>query len=54
MPGLRKVLTKCCSIDAWQDSEYSSSSEYGRVLSMPGLRQDSDQISEYVLKTTLK
>ena len=24
-------LKKCCTIDAWQDSEYSSGSDYGRV-----------------------
>ena len=37
MAGLHKVLKKCCSIDASQDSEYSSGSEYGRVLNMPSL-----------------
>ena len=37
MPGLHKVLKKCCSIDVWQDSEYSSGSEYGNVLNMPRL-----------------
>ena len=39
MLGLHKVLKKYCSIDAWQDSEYSSSSEYGRILNMPGLHK---------------
>ena len=31
MSGLGKVLKKCCTIGAWQDFEYSSGSEYGRV-----------------------
>ena len=31
MPGLHKVLKKCYTIDARQDSEYSSGYEYGRV-----------------------
>ena len=33
------LLRKSCFIDAWQDSEYSSDSEYGRVLNMPGLHE---------------
>ena len=34
-----RFLKECCTIDAWQDSEYSSGSEYGygRVLNMSGL-----------------
>ena len=35
MPGINKVLKKCCTIDASQDFEYSSGFEYGRVLNMP-------------------
>ena len=30
---------KMLLIDAWQDSEYSSGSKYGRVLNMPGLHK---------------
>ena len=37
LPGLYKVLKKCCIIDAWQDSKYSSGSKYATVLDMPGL-----------------
>ena len=37
MPELHKVLKKCYTIDARQNSEYSSGSESGRILSMPGL-----------------
>ena len=28
MTVLHNVLKKCCTIDAWQDSEYSSGFEY--------------------------
>ena len=45
MPGLNKVLIKSSTLDVWQDSEYSSGSEYGRVLNMPGLHK--------ILKKTL-
>ena len=31
MPRISTVLQKMCTIDAWQDSEYSSDSEYSRV-----------------------
>ena len=31
-----QFIKKRYIIDAWQGSEYSSGSEYGRVLNMPG------------------
>ena len=34
-----RFLKKCAIIEAWQDSEYSQSSEYGRVLNVPGLQK---------------
>ena len=34
-----RFLKKCCTIYAWQDSKYSSSSEYGRYLNMPRLHK---------------
>ena len=37
MPGLHKVLKKCCIIDAGQDSNYSWGSEHATVLNMSGL-----------------
>ena len=39
MPGLHKVLKKCCFKDAWQDSKYSSGTENATILNMPGLRK---------------
>ena len=39
MPGLHKVLKRCCIIDAQQDYVYSSGSEYGKVLNMSGLHK---------------
>ena len=39
MPGLHKVLKKCCTIDARQDYAYSSGHEYGKVLNRPGLHK---------------
>ena len=43
--GYTRFLKKCCIIDAWQDSKYSSGSKHGTVLNVPGLRK--------VLKKTL-
>ena len=37
IPGLPKLLKKCCIIDAWQYSKYSSGPEYATVLNKPGL-----------------
>ena len=48
MPGLRKILKKCCTIDPWQDSEYSSGSEYGRVLNMAGLHKVLNKTLRYI------
>ena len=39
MPGLHKILKKCCTIDARQGYTYSSCYEYGKVLNMPGLHK---------------
>ena len=39
MPELHKIIQKCCTIDAWHESEYSSGFKYGRVLNMPGLHK---------------
>ena len=47
MPGLDKVLRKCCIIDARQDYVYSSGSEYGKVLNMPGLYKDLNKMLRY-------
>ena len=30
-----RFLKKCCTIDAWQDSEYFSGSEYGSEQNAP-------------------
>ena len=38
MPGLHNILKKG-TIDAWQDSKYSSGSEHVTVLNMPGLHK---------------
>ena len=39
MVGLYKVHKKYWTTDAWQDSEYSSGSEYGKVLNIPWLHK---------------
>ena len=39
MPGLYKVLKRCCTIDALQDYVYCSGSEYGKVLNIPGIHK---------------
>ena len=39
MPGLDKVVKRCCTIDALQDYVYSSGSEYGKVLNIPGIHK---------------
>ena len=46
--GLHKILKKCCTIDPWQDSEYSSGSEYGRVLNMAGLHKVLNKTLRYI------
>ena len=48
MPGLHKILKKCSTIDAWQDSEYSLGSEYGKVLNMSGLHKVLNKTLRYI------
>ena len=59
-PGLKicqaytRFLKKCCTIDAWQYSEYSSGSEYGRVTQkglLPSFPLDLLQTQELAPKT---
>ena len=37
--SLHRFLRKCCTVDAWQDSECSLGSDYDRVLNRPGLHK---------------
>ena len=48
MPELHKVLKKCCIRDVWQDSEYFSGSQYGRILNMSELHKILNKTLHYI------